>query len=240
MKKICLIRQPAGIGDIIFCQKIAYTYQDKGYDILWPVSKYYIDVVNKYMGNFNYVSEDEDFPYKKLYLDEEIKEIYETDECLVIPLHGHEMLDRSVMVSKYVLVNIDYKDWKNFFNFRRYIKKEDELFYDLMGLKDNERYNFVNYYFATQPNEQRVKEIRIDNKLKNIELEIIEGFSIFDWCKIIENAENIYTAETCFNYLIEKIDVKAKSMVMYSKKERPDFRHVDMLFEKNWTYNYII
>ena len=37
MSKICLIRQPAGIGDIFFLQKIAKHYLSLGYEILWPV-----------------------------------------------------------------------------------------------------------------------------------------------------------------------------------------------------------
>lgn len=35
--KICQIRQPAGIGDIFFTQKIAHHYVDKYYKEIWPV-----------------------------------------------------------------------------------------------------------------------------------------------------------------------------------------------------------
>ena len=37
MSKICLIRQPAGIGDIFFTQKIVKDYISKGYTVIWPV-----------------------------------------------------------------------------------------------------------------------------------------------------------------------------------------------------------
>jgi hypothetical protein len=37
MSKICLIRQPAGIGDIFFTQKIAKDLISKGYEVWWPV-----------------------------------------------------------------------------------------------------------------------------------------------------------------------------------------------------------
>ena len=36
MKK-CLIKQPAGIGDILFCQKIVYKLLNDGYEVWWPV-----------------------------------------------------------------------------------------------------------------------------------------------------------------------------------------------------------
>ena len=37
MSKICLIRQPAGIGDIFFTQKIVNHFISQGYEVLWPV-----------------------------------------------------------------------------------------------------------------------------------------------------------------------------------------------------------
>ena len=33
----CLIKQPAGIGDVFFCQKIARVMMEKGYDVIWPL-----------------------------------------------------------------------------------------------------------------------------------------------------------------------------------------------------------
>ena len=48
--KICLINQPAGLGDILLCQKMAYYYIDKGYNILWPVNSRY-NYLNEYIGN---------------------------------------------------------------------------------------------------------------------------------------------------------------------------------------------
>ena len=36
--KPCLIKQPAGIGDIFFCQKIARYMAYHGYQIIWPLS----------------------------------------------------------------------------------------------------------------------------------------------------------------------------------------------------------
>ena len=36
MKKTCLIRCPAGLGDILFVQKIGRKLIDKGYEVYWP------------------------------------------------------------------------------------------------------------------------------------------------------------------------------------------------------------
>ena len=35
--KPCVIKQPAGIGDIFFCQKIARYMAHHGYQIIWPL-----------------------------------------------------------------------------------------------------------------------------------------------------------------------------------------------------------
>jgi UDP:flavonoid glycosyltransferase YjiC (YdhE family) len=44
MNKICLIYQPAGIGDIFYSIGIARYYQKLGYRIIWPVTKEILDV----------------------------------------------------------------------------------------------------------------------------------------------------------------------------------------------------
>ena len=35
--KPCIIKQPAGVGDVFFLQKIASIYRGKGHEIIWPL-----------------------------------------------------------------------------------------------------------------------------------------------------------------------------------------------------------
>ena len=35
--KPCIIKQPAGIGDVFFCQKIAHYMVHHGFDVIWPL-----------------------------------------------------------------------------------------------------------------------------------------------------------------------------------------------------------
>ena len=51
MSKICLIRQPAGIGDIFFTQKIAMDYISKGYTVIWPVIEQF-EFIKDYIKEF--------------------------------------------------------------------------------------------------------------------------------------------------------------------------------------------
>ena len=140
------------------------------------------------------------------------------------------------MLSKYKFINVDYSDWDKYFKFKRDVEKEDKLYYNILNLEDGEKYNFVNSFFASPPNyEEKIIKIP-QNGLKNITLKILPEFTVFDWCKVIENAENIYTVETCFNYLIDKLNIKAKDRLMFSKWNPPNFNHVNKIFKTNWEY----
>ena len=54
MKKICIINQPQGLGDILYLQKIGYHYQDQGYEIYWPICDFYSSYISDYIKNFKY------------------------------------------------------------------------------------------------------------------------------------------------------------------------------------------
>ena len=53
MSKICLIRQPNGLGDIIFLQKLNKAYLDKGYIVIHPVHPTY-NYLKDYIKNGTY------------------------------------------------------------------------------------------------------------------------------------------------------------------------------------------
>lgn len=234
MNKICLIRQPAGIGDIFFCQKIGYHFQSQGYKIIWPVAKVF-KYMKDYITNFDYICEEEDFIFKDIYLDLNIKEVIEKENFLFVPLHGHNLRNSSVMHSKYNFVGIPFFDWLKYFNFTRNTEKENELFYNILRLKNDEEYIFLNKKFASPPG-TLVKDIQLITNKKIIELDYYERFSIFDWCKVLENASEIHTVETSLNYLIEKLDIKAK-LNMYSKWTPSNYSAVKGIFKKKWVYH---
>ena len=37
MKKVCLINQPAGIGDVFFTQKIVDKFLNEGFNVIYPL-----------------------------------------------------------------------------------------------------------------------------------------------------------------------------------------------------------
>lgn len=235
----CLIKQPAGVGDIFFCQKIACKLHEKyNCNIIWPViPEFYF--LKDYLKDYSFVTyydASKDFPYKQYYNNTEI--IVE-DNFLFLPLCFADKVfgDCSVMNAKYKYVNLNYHDWVDYFNFTRNVENEKFLYYDILGLHDGEEYILVNRNFASPPNMQRCNKIpQLFNK-KTIEIRLIGGISIFDWCKVITQASELHFVETSFNYMIEKMILPEDTkLFMYSKWNPPNFNQVRHLFKKEWNY----
>ena len=83
--KTALIRQPAGMGDILFCQKIARLLLDKKRvdRVIWPVIKEY-EYIKDYVQypNLTFINETHDFDFKQYY-QTEYSHLYENDELMV-------------------------------------------------------------------------------------------------------------------------------------------------------------
>lgn len=221
-----LIKQPAGIGDIFFLQKVAIKLAKRGDTVTWPVK----DVIYPLT---HYISH-----YNVLYVKETHINTRNYKDCTPLEF---ESADRyfpgSVMLAKYKLIQTDWQDWADYFNFKRDKDKEDYIYYDYCKLKDNEKYIFVNKNYGTQPTSLICKYID-SNKFneKVVNMEFLDNYTLFDWCKVIENACEIHTVETSLNYIIEKLQTTDK-LYMYSKWSPPNFEHIKMLFKKPWNYN---
>jgi len=242
MSKICLIKQPAGIGDIFFAQKIAKKIKEK-HDcrIIWPVIKQF-DYIKDYMdSDIEYPTEEEDFPFKYLY-ENNHSNIISNDELIYLPLFkaGEHFRGTGIspVMAKYKLVNLEYNDWSSYFNFKRNKEREDYLFYDVLKIKDDEKYNFVNSNFASPPDVQKIDNIKIDNDYRTVEMKFFDFDNLFDWCKVLENATEIHTIQTSIQYMMEVMILKAKKKVIY---QRPNwgnnFDYIEGLFEAHdWEY----
>ena len=131
------------------------------------------------------------------------------------------------------MVNINFDDWDKYFSFERNIESENSLYYDILNLKDDEKYFLVSNKWGTPPN-TNYKDIFFDNSMKIVNIDLIEGFTIFDWCKVIENAEGISIVDTAFNYIIDKLNLKTEKLYLTSRFTPANFTHIINLFKKNW------
>ena len=230
--KICLIKQPAGIGDIFFCQKIARYMMHHGYQVVWPLMPS-ISWVKDYIHDIYFPTTEEEFPGKDIYANGSGFVIEDEGAFISTATADLTHNDGKIMSSKYSMLGMDHDDWAKFFYFERNVDKENDLYYNVLGLKDDSRYVFINNLYNTDIRDSNL--ISKDQfELPVVELKILDGFTLFDWCKVISRAEKIFTINTAINYLIEVIDTQCNEYVIYAHDEN-NKSEIDYLFKKQHT-----
>ena len=250
MKKTCLIQQEAGIGDIFFSQGICKQFENNGYQIIWPVARSILELT-KYLKtgpNVTFVCTDDDFEHKDvfklLYERKQIAVSKKNDETILfLPLgyssHMVEPFTRQVMQAKYKICSLNYTSWKNSFDFNRNHEKENKLFYDVLGLKDDEDYCLVNEQYVTPPDIHRKNLSRFYSTFgdtKFIHMKIYDEFSLFDWCKVFENMKSIITVDTSLMYILEKLNLKNKTNFLCVTRSPHTAEDITDLFSIKWRY----
>lgn len=226
MSKKVLIKQPAGIGDVFYLQKMAHLLRENGYSIIWPLRS---DIlwIKDYIDGIEFCSVDDDFYAKEFYLNTR-EFVVESEDFLFLSPDGIQFQGKRIMESKYLMIGQTDSDWYNYFNFNRNIDKENTLYYDVLGLTDKTQYVFVNKFSNTDIRKSNVIDhLKFD--LPTVELKIIEGYTLFDWCKVLENANEIHTVHTSINYVIDKLNLKAKVYRMYQGFHSPEVEYIPFL-----------
>lgn len=234
MEKICLIHQPAGIGDVFFLQYVARHYMDMGYKVYWPL-KENILWIGDYIKDINFCSQNDDFPGKQY---------YGQDMVILSPNFVYIGLDKAhmwgntypvnpdktcaCMEAKYNMLLLDWKQWRHGFKFTRNRKKEEDLYYNVLGLKDDSKYVFCNRYANTE-NRYNGKVVFPEFDIPTVESEFYDGFCLFDWCMVLERAQEIHTVHTSFNYLIDVLHLSTDKYFMYQGIHNDDVQHIPFL-----------
>jgi hypothetical protein len=249
--KVCLIYQPCGLGDILFLQKVCKMFINNGWKVIFPVIHEY-EWLNDYIPNVDFISwRDKDkklthkdtlpddiyFPYKEFYNPNSENIIQEN----FVFLNFFKPHTGRIMEFKYKSINLDFNDWNEYLIFNRNYEKENKLYYDILGLKEDDEYIFINKNYQMRPEVLSFNKISSNssdyNNKKVIELKLIDGFTVFDWCKVIENASEIHMVETSLNYIMESKNINIdnnKKLILYSRYGW--FGEVDYLFKLNWNY----
>jgi hypothetical protein len=234
MSKICLINQPAGLGDIFFLQKFVDKKISEGFEVIFPTlpSLIYVrDYIKK--DGLRFFSTDEDFPHKGFMGH---NDIVKNENLEYYPFHiADRRISGSCMEAKYTLVGEDYAGWQDHFSWTRNLEKENELYYNILGLTDGKDYSLVSNVWGTPPT-NNFREVPTSGKYKIVQVKMLDGFTPFDWSKVIENAKEISIVDTSFNYLIEKLNLKSENLYLTSRFTPPDFSHIINIFKKNWIY----
>lgn len=259
--KTALIRQPAGLGDILWMQPLVDDMSRRGFNVIYPVIDHYYDMVtnNIKTNNSNFIRES-DLSGDLLEVYKQTREIIEDDfeyypfDCIGDPStesYRPEFSDFTVMQKKpeyYKSINPEYDyaqiDWRDTVKIIRNCERE-KAYEDAVGVGENEEFIWANRCYGTPPgviyrdiniNNEDIKIIENDNRLTNV----------FDVCGLLEKATEIHTVDTCFCYLVELLNVGA-DLNLYSRKrndETPDniASNIDEVFrstgyscyKKNW------
>jgi len=224
--KPCLIKQPAGIGDIFFCQKIARLMIENGYDVIWPLRP---DIywIKDYIKGIDFPTTDDNFIGKDIYERGAGAVIEENGAFISLATADFTHNDGRIMSSKYSMLGLDHSDWKDYFKFDRKLEKENDLYYNVLGLKDDSEFVFINNLYNENRNCELLSSENYD--LPAVELQYIEGFTLFDWCKVFEKAKSVYTINTSLNYIIDVLDTSYDEYVIIAHNER-NVKEIDYLF----------
>lgn len=213
-----IVLQPHGLGDHIFCQSLVYQLADLQ-EIVWPVLPHFIEGLKRAYPDINWVA------FGSLSkMVENCKRDMIIQGNRVLPIRWADSITRvpykECMRSKYDMYGLDWTTWKDF-TFKKDTDKAMKLFYEVLGLLDDEPFRLINKRFTS--NESKSVNILKSEQIKNIEMTSISGFSLFDWHLVIEKATEIHTVGTSINYLIELLDINSKEVNLY--KRLPDENH---------------
>jgi hypothetical protein len=145
------------------------------------------------------------------------------------------------MQNKYLAIGRDYMDWKNI-KIKRNLDKEQKLF-KVLGITPDDTYHLINRNFHSNNSirktdkQHKVQNIHIPNNQKQIELNIIEGFSVFDWIGVLENAKSIHTVHTSIHYLMDLYCNNPNQEKHIYHRNGEDLNKIKSLFTNEYIYH---
>lgn len=212
--KTCIINQFRGVGDILFVIPIARYYMSLGYRVLFPtlfpeLNKHFPDI---FFINKNFVN-----------IDYEMNTIVEINGTLILPLRYSDQITRTsyknCMAAKYRMLNLPPNMWRNLY-WKRDRIAENKLFYDVLKLDLDTKYNLINTTFLSDFSGKI--DIKVENDYRNVHMSTKEGFTLLDWCLVMENAETIHTVSTSILYVLELLPLKNEELHIYKRGKFED------------------
>jgi hypothetical protein len=255
-QKTIMICQPFGIGDVLFVQKIILHYASRGFRVVVPIldiiawMRHYIvphqNVEYPLIKVDSYTTVSGDFKFAEAFLalsdasgprgdystgTFKTPVIYnagdEENSFIFLALgSSYQWLNDKLMPAKYHFVDLDFSDWVRFVHIKRRPHVERELYYDVLGLKDDSRYTFVNEACSTH-------SLSFNVPGNVVKLQKIDGFTFLDWALVIEKSTQIVTIDTSLVILTEVLKQK-KPLYMVSRYSPPSFEPIKDILTLDW------
>jgi len=146
-----------------------------------------------------------------------------------------ERHDPNIMTEKYRVAGVDWEDWADYLKYDRDLNTEKEL-KEFLGINDGDKYILYNQYYGLNQIHKGVKKGLPENyEGKLVELKIYNEATIFDWCSILENAEEIHTVDTSILYVIETLDLPNTKLVTHPRHYKTP-QCLSKLYKKPWQW----
>lgn len=212
--------QSFGLGDIIFTQTLAKAFGDP---VLWGVDPPFVQGLQEAYPDVAFV------PNYALNINYNQQHHSEKDGLRIIPIRWADTILKvpysQCMRAKYDMYGLDYNIWKRDAMF----EMKDKGLKQLLNIK--EPYNIINEMF--QSDFKGNKPIQVKNGARNIYIEYIDGFSLFDWAYLLKDAVEIHAVSSSILYILELLDLE-QPLHLYPRPTDPNYSQVDYLFTKNY------
>lgn len=217
--KSVLIKQPGKVGDIICVLPIAKWYSDKGFDVFWQCPKSYHSL-------FNYVSYVQPVESAGRKYDKIIDLSFGIDaksENQGIWMRKKRTIESFVNL-KYEIAGVPLEQLRKL-EYERNEEAESDLF-DRLGCADNGPYDVVH----SSSDYGSPAQILSGNRV--IEFKPLDSFTIFDWRKVLENANSIHCIDSSLVNFVDAIDTKAE--LHYYITDKVPMKADRTKLTKNW------
>jgi hypothetical protein len=216
-----IINQPFGIGDILFLNPLI-----KQLDIeqaIWPIVDHYYWIKDYIkLNNLTFIKSSE-------------FNLIDYEGYIEVPLqHAHSLVPQAedCMEAKYMLLEADPKLWRTL-SFTRNKEKETQL-KQYLNISSDDKFIFVNNHFAGPEFNYKV-DISLKTDLRIIHQEYIEGFTLLDWCGVLEQAKEIHTVSTSLFFIIEALNLENTLLHLYPRKPLDkDLSPIKTLINNKW------
>ena len=208
------IIQSRGLGDILIALPIALNYKEQGYDIYWPVCDSFYPSVVDHVPWVNWISIPTDPKGHFFYIEpnrlltelgcDDILCLYQAlnvvPELSQVPWFQIQHFDEF----KYTKAGVPFLDkWRLNECITRNPQKEQEL-YDLLITSPE----YLVYHTEGSTYKCEADLSQIPTTWQRLEIKPQQGYSVFDWLKILEGAEALILIDSVFSNLVDQLRIK--------------------------------
>jgi hypothetical protein len=229
MKKHIII-QRFGLGDHIFSMGAIRMLDGV---VIWPTLPEYVEGHSRAYPDIVWVD------WNLINLDWNRKDRYMLGGLDVIPLAHQDVPITSAMKNKHAYLGLDWRDWKTGAMWHRDYEKEAALLAHL-NIKDGDQFALINVNFgcwskAGLRSGSSKAYVGVSTNLRQISLDFLPGFSLFDWAGVIERASYIASVSTSLLYLLELLELKASEVHLFPRLPyETNFANVSYIFTKTY------